>query len=74
MRLMGPGCEEVARRLASEDGTERTGLGVRLHLMMCRHCRRYRDQLRQIREAARAMFTNDRDAGVNKVRDRILPP
>ncbi len=44
-------CREAAELVAS-DGLEGAGwgrrLGVRLHLLMCRHCRRYARQLRAI--------------------------
>ena len=52
-------CKEVTRRLAS-DALEGGGwwrrLSVRLHLLMCRHCRRYAFQMRSIGTAARRVF------------------
>ncbi len=49
-------CREVASLIAS-DGLEGAWwgrrLGVRLHLLMCRHCRRYAEQLRAIGARAR---------------------
>ncbi len=49
-------CREVASLIAS-DGLEGAWwgrrLGVRLHLLMCRHCRRYAEQLRAIGAGAR---------------------
>ncbi len=49
-------CREAAELVAS-DGLEGAGwgrrLGVRLHLLMCRHCRRYARQLRAIGACAK---------------------
>ena len=49
-------CREVARLIAS-DGLEGAWwgrrFGARLHLLMCRHCRRYAEQLRAIGACAR---------------------
>ncbi len=41
-------CRDVARSLASgeqADGGRRPSLAIRLHLLWCRHCRRYASQL-----------------------------
>ena len=65
MRPSGPGpkpmvtCKEVARALASdelEDAPWTRRLAVRFHLLMCRHCRRYRAQLQAIGAMEREMF------------------
>ena len=52
-------CKEIARLLAS-DGLEEASLSararVRLHLLMCRHCRGYAAQLRAIGAAGREMW------------------
>ncbi len=49
-------CQEVARLIASEEladaGRSKRAL-VRIHLLMCRHCRSYAAQLRAISAAAR---------------------
>ncbi len=49
-------CQEVGELVAG-DGLEGAGWGqrlrVRLHLLMCRHCRRYARQLRAIGACAR---------------------
>jgi hypothetical protein len=53
-------CREVTRKIASEEFAEagwRQRLGVRLHLFMCRHCRRYAAQLRAVGRAARSLWT-----------------
>jgi hypothetical protein len=51
--MMGlPNCREVAARLSREQddpGIARRGMGLRLHLLMCPHCRRYGQQLGWIR-------------------------
>lgn len=52
-------CREVTRLHASDELASapwRTRLGVRLHLMLCRHCRRYVRELARIGEAARALY------------------
>ena len=49
-------CEEVARTVASEvlvESTSQRRLALRLHLLICRHCRRYLGQLSAIDAAAR---------------------
>ena len=49
-------CEEVARSVASGELAESTlhrRLALRVHLLMCRHCRRYFRQLSAIDDAAR---------------------
>ncbi len=51
-------CKEIATRLdmeqvAGESFWKRAG--VRLHLMMCRNCRRFERQLRQLRVGARSI-------------------
>ena len=49
-------CEEIARIVASGElagSTLQRRLALRVHLLMCRHCRRYVGQLRAIDAAAR---------------------
>ena len=56
-RALSPACKE-ATRLQSEaldrrlSGSEK--LGLRLHLLLCKWCRRYGEQLKFLRSAARA--------------------
>jgi hypothetical protein len=55
-------CNEVTRLCASEDVRDaswRTRIAVRLHLMMCRHCRRYVRELSRIGAAARALVRDE---------------
>lgn len=58
-------CVEVARILASDhhpDANWIRRLSLRLHLVMCRHCRRYDKQLDLIgTEARRSCETTDAD-------------
>jgi hypothetical protein len=54
-----PTCKDVATAIGQDD--LRTvpwwrGLPLRLHLLMCRHCRRYAAQIRAIGTAARRLF------------------
>ncbi len=52
-------CKDVARKIASDEfqgAGWRERLGVRLHLLLCRHCRRYVAQLRSIGTAARNLW------------------
>ena len=52
-------CNEVTRLIASDEletAPWRTRLSVRFHLLMCRHCRRYVAQLRDIGQATRRLF------------------
>jgi predicted anti-sigma-YlaC factor YlaD len=55
--MMGmPSCREVARAVASgelEEAAPLRRVAVRLHLLMCRHCRRYSRQIRALGLAAR---------------------
>ena len=56
-------CKEVARAVASgalDDAWSRR-LALRLHLLMCRHCRRYARQLRAIAVAARSLWRESED-------------
>ena len=72
-----PSCKEVARLIASEElvdaGRSKRAL-VRIHLLMCRHCRRYAAQLRAIGAAARGRWDTspaDRQA-LEKLESSIL--
>ncbi len=51
-------CKDVKRKIASDESAEagwRERLAVRLHLFLCRYCRRYASQLRVIGAAAREL-------------------
>ena len=52
-------CKEVARLLDTEQMKDQglmKRLQVRMHLWMCRHCKRFARQIRQLRAAARQML------------------
>jgi hypothetical protein len=56
-------CKEVSRTIASDELATagwRRRLSVRLHLLMCLHCRRYSRQMREIGTAARRIFGEER--------------
>lgn len=58
-------CNEVTRLCASDEirsAPLTMRLGVRMHLMMCRHCRRYVRELARIGEAVRALYRDGADA------------
>ena len=68
-------CKEVTRlhasgELAIAGRVER--LQVRLHLMMCRHCRRYVDQLKAIARSAAALQSDPDPARVDAIVARVL--
>lgn len=70
-------CKEASRAIASEEVANthwRKRLAVRLHLLVCRHCRRYARQVRAIGEAARELFRDSpTDPGSReRLRDSIL--
>ncbi len=57
-------CKEVTAAVASDDLLRRPWrerLGVRLHLLMCRHCRRYAAQLAAIGTAVRRLYRDQPD-------------
>jgi len=52
-------CQEVSRAIASDalvGAPLRRRFAVRMHLMLCRHCRRYALQIRAIGSGARRLF------------------
>jgi anti-sigma factor RsiW len=58
-------CKEVTRLCASDEirsAPLMTRLGVRVHLMMCRHCRRYVRELARIGDAVRALYRDQAEA------------
>lgn len=70
-------CREVTRLCASESVRSapwRTRIGVRVHLLLCRYCRRYMWELRRIAEAARVLGrepADDMDRNEDLI-DRVL--
>ena len=74
MGLMG-NCRDVTRALAEDQGAKpNLPLSVRLHLFMCRHCSRYRQQLQMISSAANSALKAKEgdDAAHRELRARIL--
>ncbi len=68
-------CKEVATLLDTEQVAGKSlwrRIGVRLHLMMCRHCRRFERQLRQLRTGARSMrLAIDSEASAARLEQKI---
>ena len=57
--MVMPKCKEVSRSIAADELSAagwKQRLSTNLHLLMCRHCRRYARQLRAIGDAARQVF------------------
>ncbi len=67
-----PTCQQVARLIASDElatASWRRRAALRLHLLMCRHCRRYARQIRAIGSAVQPLFEiRDED---DEVPDRL---
>lgn len=77
-------CNEAAKLIAG-DHLENASLSKRLsfwlHIFMCRHCRRYKKQMRLIGRAARDLFHSTPDAESSETIKRLeseildkLPP
>ena len=72
-------CKSIARLHGTDEISEAslaTRIGVRLHLIMCRNCRRYASQLRALGRAARFARKHDqRDTNaLRRLEDSILDP
>ena len=70
-------CKEVSRSIAADELASagwRKRWSIRLHLMMCRYCRRYSRQIDAIGSAARSIFGSPHsDPGAReRLRDSIL--
>ena len=58
-------CREVSTAIASEELARlswRKRIGVRIHLLMCRHCRRYAAELAAIASAVRRLYREEPQA------------
>ncbi len=70
-------CKEVMRRIATDEFAEAgwlQRLGLRFHLLMCRHCRCYQKQLRALGAGARdrwGSFPED-PATLERLEQKIL--
>ncbi len=59
-----PTCKDVATAIGQDDlrtAPRWRGLALRLHLLMCPHCRCYADQIRAIGTAARSLLREHRE-------------
>jgi len=70
-------CKEVSHSIATDEVQTagwRQRLAVKLHLLMCRHCRRYSRQIREIGDAAQGVFGRDSldSTSRDRLRDSIL--
>ena len=57
-------CKEVAKAIAQDEsgkGGWRRTWALRLHLLMCRHCRRYAHQIQAIGPAVRSLLREHGD-------------
>ena len=70
-------CKEVTESISS-DQLLKTGswhrLAVRIHLLMCRKCRRYQEQMREIGAAAREVWRSQPEEAtvLDRLEDQIL--
>lgn len=74
--MMGmPSCREVAERLSREQDEPNPhgrSLALRMHLLVCNHCRRYDKQLQWLRANIRQALTNTSGQQLSSAaRDRI---
>lgn len=70
-------CRDVARKIASDEYAQAGWLGragLRLHLMMCRHCRAYAGQLQAISGAVRKAWqaVSEDQQALERLHKRIL--
>jgi len=67
-------CNEVSRAVAGDLQREpwRRRLGVRLHLLMCDHCRRFAAEMNALNRAVRIMTRPDADAAITDQAERVL--
>jgi anti-sigma factor ChrR (cupin superfamily) len=76
-------CKEVTRLVASEairTAPSMTRIGVRVHLTLCRHCRRYVRELARIGAAVRHLYRDTpeqserQEAMIRRILDRSGRP
>lgn len=76
--MMGmPSCREVTRAIADgslEEASVLRRFGVRMHLLLCRHCWRYARQIRAIGRAAREVLgrPSGEDESLERLRKTLL--
>jgi len=68
-------CSEVVRLISSDEylsGGLFKKLGIRLHLAMCKHCKKYARQLRALAAAVRKMSDGVPASELEKAKIQIL--
>lgn len=74
MKMWMPDCKDISR-LVSESMDRRLSwrqrLGVRLHLLMCRYCSRYRQQLELLRRVLKSQAELSADASQPVLEERV---
>lgn len=68
-------CSEVAKLIASDEHLSAPALRrveIRLHLLVCKNCARYKRQLRAIAEALRNFGSRIPDSETGAAKERIL--
>ncbi len=70
-------CKDVAKAIGQDElrtGSWQRRLALRLHLLMCSHCRRYAAQIQAIGTAARSLFRDQGEdpKGLERLQERIL--
>ena len=70
-------CKDVATAIGRDEwrtGSWRRRLALRLHLLMCSHCRRYAAQIQAIGAAARSLFREQGEdpKALERLQERIL--
>ncbi len=70
-------CKDVAKAIGQDElltASWRRRLALRVHLLMCRHCRRYAAQIRAIGTAARRLFREQGEdpKALERLQERIL--
>lgn len=69
--LKCPDVVNTADQLLDGDMNRRQLLAIKMHLLMCSHCRRYVRQLRALLRAIPFMYKKTSDTEVSKVMEHI---
>ena len=70
-------CKEIVKTLSSEDRrTWRRRLDVRVHLMMCQHCRKYAKHLEILKSGIKNLFSIKNKAAdpdkITAIEDKVI--
>ena len=70
-------CNDVAKAIGQDEWLTapwQSRLALRVHLLMCRHCRRYAAQIRAIGTAARSLFREQCEdpTALERLQEKIL--